>query len=121
MSSNRLQNIAKLSVLYLGCIITILVVSKMGLSDNWSVSIAVAYLAIIVLLERMRVFSYFDKIAFAGSYVFVSLILAHYAFNLTKDNPYFIFGYAAILNFVASCGYLIYVLHTFKPRQSDEG
>lgn len=121
MSSNRLQNIAKLSILYLGCIITILMASKIGLNDNWSIAIAIAYLATIVVLERMGVFSYFDKIALAGSYAFISLILAHYAFNFTKDNSYFILGYAAILNFLASCGYLIYVLHTFKLRQSDDG
>jgi hypothetical protein len=120
MNNTRLQNIAKLSVLYFGCLFVILIFSKIGLSDNWSIGVGVAYLIVIVVLEKMGIFAFFRGIAIAGTYAFISLICAHYAFNVTKDHSYLsAIGYVMILNFLISCGYLIYVLHTSKPRHSD--
>jgi hypothetical protein len=120
MNNIRLQNIAKLSALYLGCILVILIFSKIGLDDNWSIGIGIVYLIVIIILEKMGVLAFFRGIAIAGGYAFISLIFAHYAFNITKDHSYLsAIGYVMILNFLVSCGYLIYVLHTSKPRHSD--
>lgn len=120
MNNTRLQNIAKLSILYLGCLFVILIFSKIGLDDNWSIGIGVTYLITIVILEKMGFFAFFRGIAIAGTYTFISLVFAHFAFNVTKDHSYLsVIGYMMILNFLISCGYLIYVLHTSKPRHSD--
>src|SRR5690554_138851 len=113
MNNIRLQNIAKISVLYLGCLLVILTVSKIGLSDNWSIATGMAYLILIVFMEKVGIFAYFREIAIAGTYAFISLIFAHYIFNVTNNYLYLsIIGYVMIVNFVISCGYLIYVLHT---------
>ncbi len=121
MTTVRLQNIARLSALYLGCIVTILISSTAGLNENWSIAVGIAYLIIIVVLELKGCFRYFRGVAIPGAYAFISLIVAQYVFNVTRDHSsLYIFGYVMMLNFVFSCGYLIYSLHTFKPHQAGE-
>ena len=120
MTNIRLQNIARLSVLYLSCLLIILTLSKIGLDDSWATVIGALYLIAIVILEKFGAIRFFKKIAFAGCYTFISLVGAHYAFNTTDGDSYAsLFSYIMIANFLFSCGYLIYVLHTFNPHPRD--
>lgn len=78
------------------------------------------YFIPIMIFDSTVYRTYFRGISFAGAYSFLSLIIAYYTFNATKNDSYLsVIGYVMIANFLISCCYLIYVLHTFKPHRPD--
>jgi hypothetical protein len=90
------------------------------MNDYWTVALGAAYLVIIIVLEKRGYFTYFRGISAGGAYAFIALIIAHQTVNSAGENPYLsAFGYMMIANFIVSCGYLVYVLHTSRPDHGD--